>query len=104
MLDKVSYTTPGDRRYEKRAPSHAAEDGRVHAGPHSGRSTLGIAKRQGQAGLRAAPRGVHRVMLGALAVLFGAVFTVAVCTALGRLLLGGLRLRFHRQEEFLFAL
>ena len=42
-------------------------------------------------------------MLGALAVLFGAVFTVAVCTALGRLLLGGLRLRFHRQEEFLFA-
>ena len=42
-------------------------------------------------------------MLEALSVLFGAVFTVAVCTGLGRLLLGALRLRFRRVEEFLFS-
>jgi hypothetical protein len=42
-------------------------------------------------------------MLEAISVLFGAVFTVAVCTGLGRLLLGALRLRFRRVEEYLFS-
>jgi len=42
-------------------------------------------------------------MLEALRVLFGAVFTVAVCIGLGKLLLGGLRLRFRRAEELIFS-
>lgn len=42
-------------------------------------------------------------MLEALSVLFGAVFTVAVCFCLGRLLLNALRLRFRRAEEYLFS-
>ena len=42
-------------------------------------------------------------MLEAVRVLFGAVLTVAVYTGLGKLLLGGLRLRFRRAEEFIFS-
>jgi hypothetical protein len=42
-------------------------------------------------------------MLEALSVLFGAMFTVAVCAALGSLLLGALRLRFYRVEEYIFS-
>ena len=36
-------------------------------------------------------------------ILFGAVFTVAVAAALGKMLLRGLRLRFYREEEHLLA-
>src|SRR5690242_13316350 len=39
----------------------------------------------------------------ALYILFGAVFTVAVAAATGKLLLRGLRLRFYREEEHLLA-
>jgi len=38
-----------------------------------------------------------------VAILLAAVFTVAVCVAAGRLLLRGLRLRFHYGETYLFA-
>jgi hypothetical protein len=39
----------------------------------------------------------------ALYILFGAAFTVAVCLALGLILLRALSLEFYRQEELLFA-
>ncbi len=38
-----------------------------------------------------------------LSVLFGALLTVAVSTAMGKLLLGALRLRFRREEDYIFS-
>ncbi len=42
-------------------------------------------------------------MIQLLSVLFGAALTVAVSTAMGKLLLGALRLRFRREEDYIFS-
>src|SRR5258705_9755757 len=39
----------------------------------------------------------------AIYILFGAAFTVAVCLAVGRMLLRGLSIRLYRQEEHVLA-